>query len=158
MFVEILNIDGKNIIIKADNDKLISINATNLNSIKNKPNKITNLVSNELIKYFRGEKFDFSKIILDLNLHTPFRQKVLNELKNIPYASTITYKELAKRIGSKAYRAVGTALSKNPYLIILPCHRVIRSDETLGNFTCDINGMKKFLIDLEKNNSKKYTK
>lgn len=156
MFVEIIDFDNFCIIIKANNEHLISIDVTNLKSLKDKPNSITSETKSELLKYFNKKEHDFSKLKLNLNHLTHFTQSVLNELKNIPYASTITYKDLAKRINSKAYRAVGTALSKNPYLIILPCHRVIRSDESLGRFTCDVDGMKKFLINLEKNNTNKF--
>lgn len=145
MYIQTLKLKDFVILIKANDECLISIDITNLKSLKDKPNHITKLVKDELQNYFNGKKYDFSNIKLDLSKFSAFSQNVLNELKNIPYATTISYKELAFRIDSKAYRAVGTALSKNPYLIILPCHRVIRSDASLGRFTCEVSNMKEFL-------------
>ena len=66
---------------------------------------------------------------------TEFQKIVWNEIKRIPRGQTITYKELAAKIGRpKAYRAVANACAKNPQLIIIPCHRVIRSDRKLGGY------------------------
>ena len=66
---------------------------------------------------------------------TNFQKKVWNEITKIPKGKTITYKELAKKIGKpKAYRAVANACAKNPLLEIIPCHRVIRSDGKMGNY------------------------
>ena len=66
---------------------------------------------------------------------TEFQKIVWNEIKRIPRGQTITYKELAAKIGRpKAYRAVANACAKNPQLIIIPCHRVIRSDGKLGGY------------------------
>ena len=60
---------------------------------------------------------------------------VWNEIKKIPKGKTITYKELAIKIGKpKAYRAVANACAKNPLLKIIPCHRVIRSDGKMGGY------------------------
>ncbi|MBZ7978325.1 methylated-DNA--[protein]-cysteine S-methyltransferase [Campylobacter sp. RM9334] len=154
MYIEIIKFKNFIVLIKANDEYLISVDITNLATLKEKPNQITSLVKSELLKYFKGEDFDFTNIKLNLDKFSTFTKEVLNELKNIPYANTITYKELAYRINSKAYRAVGTALSKNPYLIILPCHRVIRSDESLGRFTCEVSNMKEFLNKHEKNNIK----
>ena len=66
---------------------------------------------------------------------TNFQKKVWNEITKIPKGKTITYKELAIKIGKpKAYRAVANACAKNPLLEIIPCHRVIRSDGKMGNY------------------------
>ena len=81
---------------------------------------------------------------------TEFQKRVWNELKTIPYGQTISYAQLASRIGNdKACRAVGTANSKNPVPIIVPCHRVINANGNLGGFALGI-GVKKYLLDLEK--------
>lgn len=67
---------------------------------------------------------------------TPFQQKVWRELTRIPKGSTITYKELAKRVGKpRAIRAVANAVGANKLLIKIPCHRVIRSDGSLGGYS-----------------------
>ncbi|MCW1888477.1 MAG: MGMT family protein [Candidatus Moranbacteria bacterium] len=82
---------------------------------------------------------------------TPFQKKVWEELARIPKGTVITYQELAKRIGKpKAYRAVANAVGKNPLAPTIPCHRVIRSDGTLGGYSAK-GGIKqkKKLLELE---------
>ena len=83
---------------------------------------------------------------------TNFQIKVWKELKKIPIGKTKTYKEIAIILGNpKAARAVANACKKNPYPIIIPCHRVIRSDGSLGGYSG--NGGKKRkekLLELEK--------
>tara|TARA_B100000959_G_C14612621_1_gene472718 strand:- start:157 stop:456 length:300 start_codon:yes stop_codon:yes gene_type:complete len=83
---------------------------------------------------------------------TNFQIKVWNELKKIPIGKTKTYKEIAIILGKpKAARAVANACKKNPYPIIIPCHRVIKSDGSLGGYSG--NGgkkRKKKLLELEK--------
>ena len=69
---------------------------------------------------------------------TNFQKMVWTELKKIPFGETRTYKEIAVAIGNpKAARAVANACGKNPYPIFIPCHRVVRSDGTIGGFTGD---------------------
>ena len=69
---------------------------------------------------------------------TDFQKQVWAEIKKIPKGKTLTYKELAIKIGKpKAYRAVANACAKNPLLITIPCHRVIRSDGKMGGFMGD---------------------
>ena len=69
---------------------------------------------------------------------TDFQKMVWTELKKIPFGETRTYKEIAVAIGKpKAARAVANACGKNPYPIIIPCHRVVRSDGSIGGFTGD---------------------
>lgn len=81
---------------------------------------------------------------------TGFQRRVLLETMNIPRGRTITYKQLAERIGSpKAYRAVGTALRKNPLPITIPCHRVIKSDGSLGNYSSGGAKRKRALLEKE---------
>ncbi|MBN1353206.1 MAG: MGMT family protein [Candidatus Omnitrophica bacterium] len=66
---------------------------------------------------------------------TPFQEKVYKAVRLIPRGQVRSYKWVAKKINSpKAYRAVGTALKKNPYIGIVPCHRVVKSDGSLGGF------------------------
>jgi methylated-DNA-[protein]-cysteine S-methyltransferase len=67
---------------------------------------------------------------------TPFQKKVWRELTKIKKGTTLTYKELAKRIGKpKAIRAVANAVAANPLLVDIPCHRVVRSDGSLGGYS-----------------------
>src|SRR5262245_15597817 len=79
----------------------------------------------------------------------PFQQRVWSELQKIPYGSTISYGELARRIGNpKASRAVGAANGSNPISIIIPCHRLIGSNGKLTGYGGGIE-RKKFLLDFE---------
>ncbi len=74
---------------------------------------------------------------------TPFQQKVYDTVRTIPKGKTMTYKEVAIAIGNPwAYRAVGNALNKNPFAPVVPCHRVIKSDGSIGGFA---SGSKKKL-------------
>ncbi len=76
--------------------------------------------------YLSGKKVDFSPIPLDLSEATPFQVMVWQATQGIPYGITLTYGELAARLGMpKGARAVGQALKKNPIPIIIPCHRVV---------------------------------
>ena len=101
----------------------------------------------QLNKYFAGKRRNFS-----LPLHlvgTDFQQKVWKTLMTIPYGTTISYKEEAQRAGNeKAIRAVAQANGANPIPIIIPCHRVINANGTLGGYSSGID-KKQFLLDLE---------
>ena len=85
---------------------------------------------------------------------TDFQKKVWKEIKKIPKGKTITYKELAIRIGKpKAYRAVASACAKNPYIPEIPCHRVVRKDGGLGGYSAK-GGIKRKKYMLEKEGHK----
>ena len=82
-------------------------------------------------------------IIKKMSKYPDFYKKVWTACFNIPAGKTYTYKQIAEKIGSpKAARAVGTALAKNPFAPIIPCHRVIRSDGKLGRYSAS-GGLKK---------------
>lgn len=87
----------------------------------------------QLDEYFRGKRKTFT---VKLQIQgTEFQKKVWKQLMKIPYAKTISYKDLAQAIGDeKAVRAVGGANGRNPVGIIVPCHRVIAHDGTLGGY------------------------
>ncbi|GAA0688613.1 methylated-DNA-[protein]-cysteine S-methyltransferase [Dyella sp. SG562] len=101
----------------------------------------------QLEEYFAGERTSF-----ELKLHpvgTPFQLAVWEELGRIPYGVTISYAELARRIGQPAaMRAVGAANGRNPIPIILPCHRVIGSNGSLTGFGGGLP-TKRFLLSME---------
>ena len=86
---------------------------------------------------------------------TDFQKMVWNEIKKIPKGKTITYKELAIKVGKpKAYRAVANACAKNPLLEIIPCHRVIKADGSLGGFSAKAGiSLKRKLLIFEQNES-----
>jgi methylated-DNA-[protein]-cysteine S-methyltransferase len=89
----------------------------------------------QIIAYFEGKPARFN-IPLVLGSLPPFAQKVLNGCRKIPAGKTVSYSQLAGMIGkSRTSRAVGSALAKNPIPLIIPCHRVIHSDGSLGNFS-----------------------
>lgn len=80
---------------------------------------------------------------------TAFQQKVWRTLLTIPYGETRSYGWLAARVGSpRAARAVGQAVGRNPLPIIIPCHRIISADGSLGGFSCGVP-VKKWLLELE---------
>jgi len=86
--------------------------------------------------YFEGEPVDFRREPIALNPAGPFACKVLQTCCKIPSGETTTYGELAVRIGHPgAARAVGSALAQNPVPLIVPCHRVLRTDGSLGGFS-----------------------
>ena len=92
--------------------------------------------------YLKDGKTDLFKALkemgilfdLDDRFNTPFSESVLKALLKIKPGEITTYSDLAKRINSKAYRAVGGVLKNNPLPLIIPCHRVIKKDGTLGGF------------------------
>ena len=95
--------------------------------------KILNQCLEELQEYFEDKRTTFT-VPLDLDA-PPFYKKVLQEVGKVPFGSTASYLEIASRVGSpKAVRAVGSANAGNPIPIIIPCHRIIRSDGGLGGY------------------------
>lgn len=101
----------------------------------------------ELEEYFAGDRTTFS---LPIDPHgTEFQRQVWTALRAIPFGGTISYGELARRIGDpKAMRAVGAANGRNPIPIIVPCHRVIGADGSMTGFGGGIE-RKKWLLDHE---------
>jgi methylated-DNA-[protein]-cysteine S-methyltransferase len=128
------------------NNNLCSIRF--IKSQQNLPEKVTQKASFELDEYFKGKRTDFS-CEFDLSRLSVFTQKVLYETSKIKYGTTITYSELADKIGSIAVRAVGRALSNNPIPIIIPCHRVV-AKKGLGGYSAGVS-IKKRLLEFEKN-------
>ncbi len=102
----------------------------------------------QLGEYFEGRRSEFA---LPLNLvGTPFQKRVWEALLEIPYGQTMSYGELAKRIGNPAAsRAVGLANGHNPVSIIVPCHRVIGANRSLTGYGGGLE-RKKFLLGLER--------
>jgi methylated-DNA-[protein]-cysteine S-methyltransferase len=89
----------------------------------------------ELTVYFAGAPADFAALTLDPE-GTRFQRRVWQELQKIPRGQTISYKELARRVGQpEACRAVGQANGRNPIPVIIPCHRVISANGTLGGYS-----------------------
>jgi methylated-DNA-[protein]-cysteine S-methyltransferase len=106
-------------------------------------------VRQQLEEYFAGRRLVF-RLPLDLDQGTPFQRRVWKALRDIPYGETVSYKEIAHTIGQpSATRAVGSAVGHNPLPVILPCHRVISRDGSLGGFSAGLD-VKRRLLELER--------
>ncbi|MYL07608.1 MAG: methylated-DNA--[protein]-cysteine S-methyltransferase [Gemmatimonadales bacterium] len=102
----------------------------------------------QLTEYFgrRRPRFD---LFVDLTELGDFQRAVLDAASGLGFGETVTYTEIARRIGRpRASRAVGNALGRNPVPIIVPCHRVVRTDGTLGGYTGGLR-YKRTLLDIE---------
>lgn len=116
----------------------------------NEKTEISDKIFNQIDKYLKGEIKDFH-IYDKLEIKaTNFQKSVWEELIKNPYGETRTYKDIAEKINNpKATRAVGSAIGKNPFFIIIPCHRVIRSNGKMGGFAYGLD-VKEKLLNLEK--------
>jgi len=108
----------------------------------------TDDVARQLDEYFAGRRHEFD-LPLDLQLVSGFRRTVISHLSDIAYGSTASYKAVAEMAGNPtAVRAVGSACSHNPVPVVVPCHRVVRSDGSIGNYLGGVD-VKATLIALE---------
>ncbi|MBL7215972.1 MAG: MGMT family protein [Phycisphaerae bacterium] len=114
--------------------------------------KAFRMLEKNILSYYKGRRVDFSEVPVCLDGLTEFQQKILAVLRTITYGKTISYSDLAKLADNpKAARAIGTVMAKNPLPLIIPCHRVIKQDGSLGYFSA-AGGVdtKKRMLDLEK--------
>ena len=89
-------------------------------------------------RYFAGERIDFDAIGLDLSSVDPIRRSIYDALRKVGFGETVTYGELAKRVGAdqpQAAQDVGVAMARNPVPLIIPCHRVLAAGGKLGGFS-----------------------
>jgi methylated-DNA-[protein]-cysteine S-methyltransferase len=106
------------------------------------------LIKKELKEYFEDGREEFTQKV-EVTKGTDFERQVWFALKEIPYGETRTYKWLAEKVGKPAAcRAVGQALSRNPIPILLPCHRIIESDGSIGGYSSGVD-VKRRLLELE---------
>lgn len=144
------------ITVQYENEVLLSLICAQKEAEISSDNGVFSDFSNEVFRqireYINGARTDF-----DINYRlsgTEFQLSVWRELLKIPYGETRTYKEIAAAVGnSKAARAVGTSLNKNPLHIIIPCHRVIGTDGSLTGYAGGL-GIKEKLLDTERKNKK----
>ena len=128
--------------------------------IKEKDLKIFEETEKWLDIYFNGTKPDFTPKYKIENI-TPFRQLVINIMNKIPYGKVITYNDIAKEIAKiknikkMSAQAVGNAVGWNPICIIIPCHRVVGSNNNLIGYGGGIKNKIK-LLELEKNDMNKF--
>ncbi|MBS1252750.1 MAG: Methylated-DNA--protein-cysteine methyltransferase [Anaerolineales bacterium] len=103
----------------------------------------------QIRRYLAGEPVEFD-MPLDWSGHTAFLQEVWRITCSIPYGKTRTYAELAEAAGRpRAYRAVGQAMATNPIPLVVPCHRVLRSDGGMGGYAGGLD-MKERLLEMER--------
>jgi len=111
--------------------------------------KFPTTITEKIAELYAGKDVGFDLSCLDLSELTEFSAKVLKQTFKIPRGKVATYSGLAARIGHPgAARAVGTALANNPFPLVIPCHRVVRSDGALGGFGGGLK-MKKELLTKE---------
>ena len=102
-----------------------------------------------LVNYLNGAKIVFNLDALDFSRVSSFQEKVLRMEHRVPYGRVTTYGRLAARVGAPgAARAVGNALARNPFPLIIPCHRVVRGDGSLGGFQGSLD-LKRSLLEME---------
>ncbi len=121
-----------------------------------KTTPILDMAIKQITEYFDGKRTDF---VLPLDIKgTEFTKTVLYNLSKVSYGSTTTYGELAKLSGnSKAYRAVGSIMRRNPFVIVLPCHRILPKNKSLGSYSAGGAGNKEWLLTFEKQNISQFT-
>ncbi len=109
----------------------------------------TDPMKKALEAYFRGTDRTLD-LPLDLAVGTPFERKVWEAARKIPYGASFSYEEVARMAGHpRASRAAGNALGANPVPIVVPCHRVIHADRSIGGFSSGLT-WKRFLLELER--------
>jgi methylated-DNA-[protein]-cysteine S-methyltransferase len=102
----------------------------------------------QLLDYLDGKR-DIFEVPLDLSRGTPFQRRVWRVLKRVPYGKLRSYQWIASRVGGRHYaRAVGSAVGANPLPVVIPCHRIVAQDASLGGFACGLP-MKRKLLTLE---------
>jgi methylated-DNA-[protein]-cysteine S-methyltransferase len=117
-----------------DHDRVLDTLALKLSPRILRAPKRLDIAARELDEYFAKHRRTFD-IALDLSLSHGFRQLVQRHLPEISYGQTRSYREVAELVGNpKAVRAVGTACATNPLPVVVPCHRVLRTDGTLGGY------------------------
>jgi methylated-DNA-[protein]-cysteine S-methyltransferase len=118
-----------------------------ISEVCERANPVIERAQQELLEYFAGKRRTFS---VPIKLQgTAFQKSAWEALQCIPFGATISYGEQAKNLGvAAAVRATGTANGRNPIAIIVPCHRVVRSDGTLGGYAGGVE-LKASLLELE---------
>ncbi|MGQ4873542.1 MAG: methylated-DNA--[protein]-cysteine S-methyltransferase [Promethearchaeia archaeon] len=147
-----------------DLQKYCRSNNIDFREFNNNKKDLISKVASRFKNYLDGENINlFDEIIkfgikIDLNriFSTNFSKEVIDIVMNVPFGQIITYSDIAKKINSKAYRAIGNILRKNPLPLIIPCHRVINKNGNIGGYM-GINDdkswqvkFKKYLLNIEK--------
>lgn len=129
-------------------DAVLSGLATRLHAVPSEDRAATAVVAGQLDEYFAGSRQSFD-LALDWRLASGFVRTAMEAVCTIPYGETASYAEVAIMAGSpRANRAVGTACARTPMSIVVPAHRVVRSDGSIGEYGGHPE-RKRFLLDLE---------
>jgi methylated-DNA-[protein]-cysteine S-methyltransferase len=141
--------------VVADKGSLISLSFwEEMNRIKISPNEITKKALVQFEEYFSGKRTVFD-LNLNYNGYTEFQIAVWKELMDIPFGETRSYRDIAVSIRSpRAFRAVGTACGLNPFVVVVPCHRVIAANGKLGGYSAGLL-RKKWLLTFESQKKEK---
>jgi methylated-DNA-[protein]-cysteine S-methyltransferase len=135
------------ILLRASDDQLLYLRIGGSFVSSDSPIPLLLRAQQQLEEYFAGRRQTFD---LPLSPHgTMFQRRVWAALRNVPYGTTLSYAALAEVAGcAGAQRAVGSANAHNPLPILIPCHRIIRSDGSLGGYAYGVE-TKRFLLNLE---------
>ena len=138
---------GLKVILYFEKDELISVDLKSISISKHNNYPVhQRKIEKSIQNYFSKRSDEFSKLPLDLSGYTEMEKKVLKAMRKVPFGSTVSYKELASMSGnSRMSRFVGNVCKKNRFPLLIPCHRVIKSDGTLGGYSGGINIKKKLL-------------
>lgn len=111
--------------------------------------KVISIIGEKIQQFLQGKKIQFELDVLDFSMCYKIQKKVILAEYEIPRGWVSTYARIAKHVGIKnGARVIGNALAKNPFPIIIPCHRAIKSDRTLGGYQGGIS-MKRKLLEME---------
>lgn len=130
------------------NEKIIRIILNSSDFFSNQPSNVMKIAEQEIIEYLDEARESFT---FPYNLEvSSFAGDIMKAMKRIPYGKTFSYSQLAEEAGYKnAIRACGTVCKKNPLPLVFPCHRVIKKNGEVGDFSGG-KKLKQVLIDLEK--------
>ncbi len=132
--------------IEADEESLLAVEIIE-SAVTERNNDITSEAKRQLKEYFAGKRRDF-----DLPLRyetTPFRRRIYDALRTVPYGSTVSYRDLTYMAGNRrGFQATGQAMHHNKLMIVVPCHRVINSDGSIGGYGGHLE-IKKYLLNME---------
>lgn len=132
---------------RSEKDILARVKELYLESTEARSPKTQDL-TNDIVRYLNGEHVTLSMDSLDTSVCYPFQLKVLTMERTIPRGMTASYGWVARQINTRGVRAVGNALARNPFPLVVPCHRAVRSDGTLGGFQGGLK-MKRALLEME---------
>ena len=131
-----------------DSYKITLVKSIPEDYFEERKNDLGDKVISELKEYFNGQRKDFDLPLIIQG--TDFQRAVWEELRKINYGEIKTYSDIAKNIGKpNACRAVGNANNKNPFMIVIPCHRVIGKNKNSGGYAFGVDIRDK-LLELEK--------